>query len=37
MRKEMAYYKLLMEEADGERFNNITHWGWFYPDSNYFM
>jgi CRISPR/Cas system-associated exonuclease Cas4 (RecB family) len=36
MRKEMAYYKLLMEMSDDARFGNISHWGWFYPDSNYF-
>ena len=34
MRREMAYYKLLMESSpdwDG----TITHWGWYYPASNY--
>jgi CRISPR/Cas system-associated exonuclease Cas4 (RecB family) len=35
MRSEMAYYKLLMEESDEADFGNITHWGWFYPDSNF--
>tara|TARA_R100001082_G_C4351934_1_gene154956 strand:+ start:650 stop:1534 length:885 start_codon:yes stop_codon:yes gene_type:complete len=43
MRSEMAYYKLLMEQAsDEEMIANgldpnipITHWGWFYPDSNF--
>jgi len=35
MRSEMAYYKLLMEQCDDARFGNITHWGWFYPDSNF--
>ena len=43
MRGEMAYYKLLFEQAtDEELIENgldpnipITHWGWFYPDSNF--
>jgi hypothetical protein len=43
MRGEMAYYKLLMEQAtDEELIANgldpnipVTHWGWFYPDSNF--
>ena len=35
MRAEMSYYKLLMEESDEFPLNNVTHWGWFYPDSNY--
>lgn len=43
MRSEMAYYKLLIEEAsDEELIENgldpnipVTHWGWFYPDSNF--
>jgi CRISPR/Cas system-associated exonuclease Cas4 (RecB family) len=37
MRKEMAFYKLLMEISDDARFDNVTHWGWFYPDSNHFF
>jgi len=44
MRSEMAYYKLLMEEASPEEIREqgldpdipITHWCWFYPDSNFF-
>ena len=43
MRGEMAYYKLLIEQAsDEELIENgldpnipVTHWGWFYPDSNF--
>ena len=43
MRGEMAYYKLLIEQAsDEELIKNgldpsipVTHWGWFYPDSNF--
>ena len=43
MRQEMAFYKLLMENASDENLIEsgldpnipITHWGWFYPDSNY--
>ena len=43
MRKEMAFYKLLYECADDEQKIklgldpniDITHWGWFYPASNY--
>tara|TARA_R100000664_G_C2748444_1_gene135912 strand:- start:303 stop:1211 length:909 start_codon:yes stop_codon:yes gene_type:complete len=43
MRKEMAYYKLLYESCEPEVIREvgldpdipITHWGWFYPESNY--
>ena len=43
MRKEMAFYKLLFEHATDEDIiaagldPNIpfTHWGWYYPASNY--
>jgi hypothetical protein len=43
MRKEMAFYKLLYESAEDEQkieagldpSINVTHWGWFYPASNY--
>lgn len=43
MRKEMAFYKLLVENAYQEsldaagvdRDTPITHWGWYYPASNY--
>tara|TARA_R110002012_G_scaffold22953_5_gene78481 strand:+ start:1517 stop:2416 length:900 start_codon:yes stop_codon:yes gene_type:complete len=43
MRKEMAFYKLLvdnatdesLEEAGIDRNIPITHWGWYYPVSNY--
>jgi len=34
MRREMAFYKMLMENSpDWE--GTITHWGWYYPASNY--
>ena len=43
MRKEMAFYKLLFENASDELLESanldrnipITHWGWYYPASNY--
>ena len=43
MRKEMAFYQLLYENADEEELikmgldpqYNITHWGWIFPKSNY--
>lgn len=43
MRKEMAFYQLLFEECDEQTLIDagldpsigITHWGWFYPASNY--
>jgi CRISPR/Cas system-associated exonuclease Cas4 (RecB family) len=43
MRKEMAFYKLLIENATDESLANagisrdipITNWGWYYPQSNY--
>ena len=43
MRKEMAFYKLLIENASDESLANayldreipITHWGWYFPVSNY--
>ena len=43
MRKEMAFYKLLVESATDESLEaagldrdiSITHWGWYYPVSNY--
>lgn len=30
MRREMAFYKMLLEIADHE-FQDVTHWGWVYP------
>lgn len=44
MRGEMAYYKLLIEEASDEELIAqgldpnipVTHWAWFYPESNFF-
>ena len=43
MRKEMSFYKLLFESADPELVRSfgldpeipITHWGWYFPPSNY--
>ena len=43
MRQELAFYKLLIENATDEVLENagidrnipITHWGWYYPVSNY--
>ena len=43
MRKEMAFYKILIENATDESLANanidrntpITNWGWYYPASNY--
>jgi|TARA_B110000444_G_scaffold173562_1_gene162348 CRISPR/Cas system-associated exonuclease Cas4 (RecB family) len=43
MRKEMAFYKLLCENATDELLEKaglskdipITHWAWYYPASNY--
>ena len=43
MRKEMAFYQLLIENAEDEVLikngldpnKRVTHWGWYYPVSNY--
>mgnify|MGYP003132631218 CR=1 FL=1 len=43
MRKEMAFYKMLFENADPDDIRAagldpdipFTHWGWYYPASNY--
>jgi len=42
MRAEMSFYKLLMDNATDEYLaekgierQEITHWGWYYPVSNY--
>ena len=43
MRKEMAFYKMLYDNCPNEILiengldpnNDITHWGWYYPESNY--
>jgi len=34
MRREMSFYKMLMEASDDWE-GEITHWGWYYPASNY--
>ena len=43
MRQELAFYKLLVDNAPDEELEKanisrdipITHWGWYYPVSNY--
>tara|TARA_R110000824_G_scaffold34623_6_gene109625 strand:+ start:7585 stop:8472 length:888 start_codon:yes stop_codon:yes gene_type:complete len=43
MRKESAFYKLLIEQSDDEQLRElgldpaipVTHWGWYYPASNH--
>ncbi len=43
MRKELAFYKILLENAPQEMIRDagldpnipITNWGWYYPQSNY--
>jgi len=43
MRKEMAFYKILFENADPDELRKLglnpetpfTHWAWYYPASNY--
>ena len=43
MRKEMAFYQLLYEQADEDELialgldpkYRVTHWGWIFPKSNY--
>jgi CRISPR/Cas system-associated exonuclease Cas4 (RecB family) len=43
MRKEMAFYQLLLENCPNELLEQhgvdphikITHWGWYYPESNF--
>jgi len=43
MRKEMAFYQMLIENAEDEVLIKnglqpnvpVTHWGWYYPVSNY--
>jgi CRISPR/Cas system-associated exonuclease Cas4 (RecB family) len=37
MRNEMAFYKVLMDADPDCNFGPITHWAWYYPDSNYFQ
>ncbi|QDP57116.1 MAG: hypothetical protein GOVbin1782_123 [Prokaryotic dsDNA virus sp.] len=37
MRNEMAFYKVLMDADPDVTMNPITHWAWYYPDSNYFQ
>ena len=36
MRKEMAFYKVLMDADPDCNMDPVTHWAWYYPDSNYF-
>ena len=43
IRREMSFYKMLFDLADDEQIEalgldpniEITHWGWYYPESNY--
>jgi len=43
IRREMSFYKMLFDLADDEQIESlgldpnieITHWGWYYPESNY--
>ena len=37
MRNEMAFYKVLMDADPDVSMDPITHWAWYYPDSNYFQ
>jgi len=37
MRNEMAFYKVLMDADPDITFDPVTHWAWYYPDSNYFQ
>ena len=37
MRNEMAFYKVLMDADPDVNMDPITHWAWYYPDSNYFQ
>jgi CRISPR/Cas system-associated exonuclease Cas4 (RecB family) len=37
MRKEMAFYKVLMDADPDCELNPVTQWAWYFPDSNYFQ
>ena len=37
MRKEMAFYKILMDNDPDCELDPVTHWAWYFPDSNYFQ
>ena len=37
MRNEMAFYKVLMDADPDCDLGPVTHWAWYYPDSNYFQ
>jgi len=45
MRKEMAFYKLMIENSSDAILRNsgmepnipVTHWSWYYPVSNHFF
>jgi len=34
MRREMSFYKMLMDASE-DWDTEVTHWGWYYPASNY--
>ena len=36
MRNEMAFYKVLMDADPDVALDPVTHWAWYYPDSNHF-
>ena len=36
MRKEMAFYKVLMDNDPDCELTPVTHWGWYFPAANYF-
>lgn len=36
MRKEMAFYKVLMDNDPDCELSPVTHWGWYFPAANYF-
>jgi CRISPR/Cas system-associated exonuclease Cas4 (RecB family) len=37
MRNEMAFYKVLMDSDPDCELGEVTHWAWYFPDSNYFQ
>ena len=37
MRKEMAFYKVLMDLDPDCNMNPVTHWAWYFPAANHFQ
>lgn len=35
LRRELAFYKLLMDSSDDCDFAPIKHWGWYFPENNH--